>query len=301
MGPTACGKSELGIRLCEAFSCELVSVDSVMVYRGLDIGTAKPSRALRRRVPHHLVDIRDPWEGYSAADFCADARAQITAIHARGRTPLLAGGTMLYFHSLLFGLSELPPADAQLRALIDREAEQHGWEFLHRELQRVDPESAARIHPRHNRRLQRALEVYRLTGVPPSALRNRRRDGLQDGGFRLWQCALLPPPTSQYRTRLARRFLSMLEQGLEEEVRALAALRAPAPVHSVRAAVGYRQVWDWLEQGGSREEMVRRAVGATHTLARRQMNWLRRWEGLHTFAPEAQDAVPRELQAFLAG
>jgi tRNA dimethylallyltransferase len=273
MGPTASGKTDLAIELAGQFDCELVSVDSALVYRGLDIGSAKPD------YPHHLIDIRDPSEIYSAADFVADASRVVADIVARGRTPLLVGGTMLYFKALLEGLSEMPAADPAIRAQIAAEAEARGWPHIHWELARVDPQAAARIHPHHSQRLSRALEVFRASGVPLTQWHQRDTGGALSG-CRVVQLAICPVERAVLHQRIARRFELMMDAGFLEEVRGLwqrADLNAALP--AIRA-VGYRQLWQHLEGECSLDEAVKNAEAATRQLAKRQLTWLRKWPEL---------------------
>lgn len=273
MGPTASGKTDLAIELAGQLDCELVSVDSALVYRGLDIGSAKPA------YPHHLVDIRDPIEIYSAADFVADASRTVAEILARGRTPLLVGGTMLYFKALLEGLSEMPGADPAIRAAIAAEAAQHGWPSIHRQLALVDPQSAARIHPHHSQRLSRALEVFRTSGVPLSEWHDRE-SGTALAHCRIVQLAICPAQREVLHQRIAGRFEQMMSAGLLEEVREL--WRRPdlhASLPAIRA-VGYRQLWQYLEGECSLEQAVKNAEAATRQLAKRQLTWLRKWPEL---------------------
>ncbi len=273
MGPTASGKTDLAIELAGHLDCELVSVDSALVYRGLDIGSAKP------QYPHHLVDIRDPCEAYSAADFLADARRVVREILERGRTPLLVGGTMLYFKAFLEGLPEMPGADPVLRAEIAAQAEQLGWPSIHRELARVDPQSAARIHPNHSQRLSRALEVFRASGVTLTEW-HKRETAPAFGDCRVVQMAISPRERAVLHQRIAQRFEQMMAAGFVEEVRSLwlrGDLHAGLP--AIRA-VGYRQLWRYLEGECSLDEAVQAAVAATRQLAKRQLTWLRKWPDL---------------------
>ncbi len=289
MGPTASGKSALALALAERFPVEIVSVDSAQVYRGLDIGTAKPPPALRARVPHHLIDVCDPAEAYSAARFREDALRLIGEIRARGRIPLLVGGTMLYFRALERGLSPLPAADPGVRAELEAEAARRGWPALHAELARVDPAAAARIHPNDPQRIQRALEVHRLTGRPLSEL--QRRGGAQ-GGVRLHKAAVAPADRERLRRRIAERFEAMLAEGLVEEV---ARLRRRPELHlglPALKSVGYRQVWRHLAGELSYEEMRARAIMATRQLAKRQLTWLRAEPGLRWFRGEPGPVLP---------
>ncbi len=275
LGPTASGKTELAIDMARAHNCELISVDSALVYRGLNIGAAKPD------YPHHLIDIRDPSESYSAAEFATDAHALVQAITQRGKTPLLVGGTMFYFRAFLAGMAELPPSDAVIRGDIEAEAQHYGWPHLHGQLQLVDPEAAARIHPNHSQRLSRALEVYRVSGVPLSAWHQQARGepGALDR-YRIRQFALSPWERRVLHERIAQRFEAMLVAGLEDEVRALHTRDDLHPALPAVRAVGYRQLWEWLEGECSREEAVERAVAATRQLAKRQLTWLRKWRDL---------------------
>ncbi len=273
MGPTGAGKTELAVELVARLPLEIVSVDSAMVYRGMDIGTAKPSLELRQRAPHHLVDILDPAERYSAGRFLADARAAMTDIRSRGRVPLLVGGTMLYFRALQSGLAAMPVADPLLRRQIDARAAVEGWPALHAELSRQDPEAARRIAPNDRQRIQRALEVISLTGT---TLSDRRREDLK-GASRPQDLKLVLAPADRQAQagRIARRFARMMELGLLDEVRRLherGDLDTDLP--AIRA-VGYRQLWDHLEDRTSLELAVSRAVVATRQLARRQLTWLR--------------------------
>lgn len=273
MGPTASGKTDLAIELARRQNCELVSVDSALVYRGMDIGSAKPD------YPHHLIDIRDPAEVYSAADFAADANRVVAEIIARDRTPLLVGGTMLYFKAFLDGLAEMPPAHPEIRAEIAAQARSHGWPHIHNWLAQVDPQSAARIHPHHTQRLSRALEVYLASGV---TLTEWHRAGGSDthDRYRVVQLAICPISRDILHRRIALRFEAMMAAGLLEEVRCLWTrpdLHGGLP--AVRA-VGYRQLWRYLDGEVSLDEAVSAAVAATRQLAKRQLTWLRKWPHL---------------------
>ena len=266
MGPTASGKTALAERIADELPVDLVSVDSALVYRGMDIGTAKPT------TPHRLVDLLDPSEPYSAARFRGDALREIDAIHAAGRTPLLVGGTMLYFRALFRGLSELPPADPVVRAEIAERAARIGPDALHAELARVDPAAAARIHPNDPQRVQRALEVWRLTGKPITTL--------QQGGARsvhdFHKLAVAPADRAELHRRIEARFATMLERGLLDEVARLHARGDLTPDLPALRAVGYRQLWRHLDGQETLDEAVRRAVFATRQLAKRQLTWLRK-------------------------
>ena len=299
MGPTAAGKTDLAVALAQRLPCELISVDSALIYRGMDIGTAKPDAQLLAEFPHHLVDIRDPLESYSAAEFCADALQAMAQISAAGRIPLLVGGTMLYFKALLEGLAEMPAADAVLRAELEAWAAAEGYAALHEELRRVDPQSAQRIHPNDPQRLVRALEVYRLSGLTMSEHRLRQQARGNQGllPYTVAQLAIAPAQRQILHERIALRFELMLEQGLISEVEAL---RARGDLHlglpSMRA-VGYRQIWEYLDGNIERHSMVERGVAATRQLAKRQFTWLRGWQTpLHWLDSQAEDNVERALK-----
>ncbi len=273
MGPTGAGKTDLAAALVERLPLEIVSVDAAMVYRGMDIGTAKPSRELRARAPHHLVDVVDPAERYSAARFLADAGDAMAAIAARGRVPLLAGGTMLYYRALQAGLAPLPAADAAVRRQIDERAAAEGWPALHAELARLDPASAMRIRPNDRQRIQRALEVIELSGRPLSAqLAQDLRGAASRDDLPL---VLAPSDRSALADRLATRFDDMLRRGLLDEVRALRERRdLHAELPSMRL-IGYRQLWAHFEGALTLADASDKAVAATRQLARRQLTWLR--------------------------
>lgn len=295
MGPTASGKSDLAIRLAQKLAqthpVEIVSVDSAMVYRGLDIGTAKPNTTERAGIPHHLIDIRDPSQPYSAADFLNDARGLVSDIVRKQRIPLLVGGTMLYFKSLKEGIAELPPADGSVRQSISDYASRNGWSAIHERLRVIDPVAAERIHPNDPQRLQRALEVYELTGQSLTALQQagRQRDGLKGS---MCQIAIVPSDRAELHSRIALRFEQMVTDGLIEEVSGLfdrGDLTSSLP--AIRS-VGYRQVWQHLSGELSHSEMVERAVIATRQLAKRQYTWLRSWRDLNVIsAPREEDAL----------
>lgn len=273
LGPTASGKSAVALALAERVPAEIVSVDSAQVYRGLDIGTAKPSAAERARVPHHLVDVIEPTESYSAGRFRDDALRLVGEIHGRGRVPILAGGTMLYFSALTRGLADLPRADAALRAEIEEHASREGWPALHAELRGVDPESARRIEPTDAQRIQRALEVHRITGRPLSAMQAERSGVALP--FTPIRIALEPSDRAVLHERIAHRFRAMLAAGLVDEVRGLRARHALSDRMPSMRAVGYRQVWETLEGAAPAETVEARGIAATRQLAKRQLTWLR--------------------------
>jgi tRNA dimethylallyltransferase len=281
LGPTASGKSALAVRLAERLPLEIVSMDSALVYRGMDIGTAKPGAALRARVPHHLIDLVEPDDSYSAGRWRQEALSSIEAIFQRKKTPLIVGGTMLYYRALVAGIDALPQADAAIRAQLDAEAARLGWPALHAELARVDPRAAARIAPNDPQRIQRALEVWKLTGKPLSALHGRARADLP---FALKAAALIPERGVLHQ-RIASRFDEMLRLGLIEEVEALRRkYRLSAASPSMRA-VGYRQVWQHLEGDYGREALREKGIVATRQLAKRQLTWLRSFAGVERLDP----------------
>jgi len=274
MGPTAAGKTGLAVEMCERFPLEIISVDSALVYRGMDIGTAKPDAGTLRRAPHRLIDIRDPAESYSAAEFREDALREMRDITAAGKVPLLVGGTMLYFHALEHGLSELPAADETVRAQLERQAAAIGWPAMHEILREQDPEAAARIHPNDPQRIQRALEVIRISGTTLSAL--QAASGGQKPGYHLHKIVVAPQPRSLLHQRIETRFDAMLKAGFLEEMKGLYArpdLHADLP--SMRA-VGYRQFWGLLEGEHSPSKARAKAIAASRQLAKRQLTWLRR-------------------------
>jgi tRNA dimethylallyltransferase len=300
LGPTASGKSSVAMRLAERFDLEIVSVDSALVYRGMDIGTAKPSRADREAVPHHLVDLLDPADAYSAAAFVADARQAIDAIRARGRLPLLVGGTMLYARALIGGLDELPGADAAIRSALDDEARRIGWPALHDRLRGIDPVTAARLEPGDSQRIQRALEVHAITGRPMSALLGlRRSDAATASPLPIPVVALEPSDRLVLHQRIAARFDAMLTAGFLDEV---VRLRARGDLHpglpSMRC-VGYRQAWSFLAGEIDRQRFADAAVAATRQLAKRQLTWLRSMQALEVVdctGADPLDAVSRLME-----
>ena len=272
MGPTASGKTDLAIALRDEFPVELISVDSAMVYRGMDIGTAKPSPAELARAPHRLVDICDPAESYSAARFREDALRAMREITAAGRIPLLVGGTMLYFRALQYGLSELPQANPAIRARLEKQLAVRGLAALHAKLSEVDPAAAARIHPNDPQRTLRALEVWEVTGRPLSELQRGAGAAMPFRAIKLVRC---PSSRAELHARIDARFVRMLDEGLLDEVRRLVARGDLDPEMPSMRSVGYRQVWAWMRGEFSRTEMVERGQAATRQLAKRQMTWLR--------------------------
>lgn len=308
MGPTCSGKTGAAVELVQRLPLEIINVDSALVYQGLEIGAARPEPEVLAKAPHRLLGFLDPAEPYSAARFREDALREIADIHAAGRVPLLVGGTMLYFKALQQGLADLPAADPQVRAGIDAIAREHGWPEVHRLLAEVDPETAARLKPNDGQRLQRALEVYRISGEPLSALHRRQQSvalsDTESGGLPAFpytaNCfALAPASRALLHERIAIRFHAMLEQGLVAEVEKL---RQRADLHRelpAIKAVGYRQVWDYLDGRCGYEEMVERGIIATRQLAKRQFTWLRGWPDLEWFDSDAPDLIER-LESRLA-
>ena len=299
MGPTASGKTAAAIELAKRHGGEIVSVDSALVYRGLDIGAAKPDEAERAGIAHHLLDLRDPWQSYSAAEFAADAAAAVRDIVARGKLPVLAGGTGLYFRALLQGLSPMPEADPAMRAQISAEADINGWPALHAQLAQIDPAAAKRIHATDPQRIQRALEVFRLTGKPISHW--QAQPGVARLPARVLKLVLAPADRAVLHQRIEKRFDLMLEHGFLDEVRRLRALpqlaqvENPLDLPAIRA-VGYRQAWQFLDGQGSAAEFRDKGVFATRQLAKRQLTWLRgeldaRWFDPATDMPRLREAV----------
>jgi len=289
MGPTASGKTGVAVELVRQLPLDIVSVDSALVYRGMDIGTAKPDADTLRIAPHRLIDIRDPAQTYSAAEFRDDALKEIASIHAAGRIPLLVGGTMLYFRALEQGLSELPSADEEVRARLEAEAQARGWAALHERLVKVDPVAAARIHPNDPQRIQRALEVYEITGIPMTELFRRSADTAAP--WRFLKIVLAPDDRALLHERIRQRFGIMLEQGFLDEVRALRARGDLHPELPSMRAVGYRQAWSHLDGNLSATEWVERAIVATRQYAKRQFTWLRSERNTCRVDPSIRDAV----------
>jgi len=277
MGPTASGKTALAIELTKKYPVEVISVDSALIYKGMDIGTAKPDAEEQALAPHRLIDILDPSEAYSAADFRADALKEMDDIVANGKIPLLVGGTMLYYKALLEGLSPLPAADPEVRKQIESEAEQYGWEALHDQLRDLDPVSAQRIHPNDPQRLSRALEVYRISGKTLTELTQVKGDALP---YRVEQFAIAPKERAELHRRIELRFDKMIDAGFEDEMKALYSRKELHPdLPSIRC-VGYRQMWDYLDGKCSLDEAKFRGICATRQLAKRQITWLRSWDNL---------------------
>ena len=301
MGPTGAGKTDLAIRLADRLPIEIVSVDSAMVYRGMDIGTGKPPPETLRRYPHHLVDILDPAQSYSAGQFIRDAYRAIDDIRSRGKIPLLVGGTMLYFRALRRGLADMPQADAQVRREIDAEGAARGWPAMHAQLASIDPIAAARIQPRDAQRIQRALEVHRLTGVTLTALHAAAKPQRADLSFIAY--AWSPGDRSRLYDAIERRFHRMMEEGLLLEVRRLherGDLHAALP--AVRS-VGYRQLWEHFANGASLDSAVQGSIRATRHLARRQLIWLRGEQALHwvdALEADASARIERSISALSA-
>ncbi len=297
MGPTASGKTDLAIRLRQKYPVEIISVDSALIYKGMDIGTAKPNAHELVLAPHRLIDILDPSEAYSAADFRRDALLAMHDITAQGKIPLLVGGTMLYYKALLEGLSPLPAANPEIRQQIEQEALAHGWGQLHDQLQTIDPVSAARIHPNDPQRLSRALEVYRISGKTLTELTQTKGESLP---FRVKQFAIAPKERAELHRRIELRFEKMIESGFEEEMKALYARSDLHPdLPSIRC-VGYRQMWDYLDGNCTLEEAVYRGICATRQLAKRQITWLRSWDDLTWLDSENIDHAVETLSNAIA-
>jgi tRNA dimethylallyltransferase len=296
MGPTATGKSRAALALVERLPVEIVSVDSVMVYRGMDIGTAKPSRAERQAVRHHLINIREPEETYSAAEFRQNALAAMAEIIARGKTPLLVGGTLLYFRALMHGLAPLPEADPGYRAELDRDASRVGWPALHARLATIDPATAARVHPNDAQRIQRALEVHHATG---ETLSERLLRSHEPPPYRLLPLALWPASREALHGRIAARFSKMIAAGFIDEVARLKARPDLDAAHPSMRAVGYRQVWRFLDGRSTREQAIADATAATRRYAKRQMTWLRSEDRARRF-DAADPSLLRHLKTAVA-
>jgi len=294
MGPTASGKTALACELYDKFPCEIISVDSALVYKELNIGSAKPTQEELSQYPHHLIDVRDPSEPYSAMDFRSDALRLMAEITKRGKVPILVGGTMLYFKFLLEGAAKLPVADEAIRQQIEEDAKQNGWPAIHDRLAKVDPESAARLNPNDPQRVQRALEVYLISGK--TLTQHWAEQKIEPFPYKVVQFAICPQERKTLHERIEKRFNDMLEQGFIEEVKAL---QARGDLHenlpAIRA-VGYRQVWEYLNGELSYDEMVFKGVVATRQLAKRQITWLRSWSDLHWLDSEATNLAQSALK-----
>jgi len=294
MGPTAAGKTDLAVHLHENIDCEIISVDSALVYRGLDIGTAKPDKELLEKVPHRLIDICDPLESYSAAHFLQDANIAIKEIQDKGKTPILVGGTGLYFRALEQGLAELPEANSRIRARLEAEGESEGWQSLHQRLAKIDPEAATRINANDPQRIQRALEVYEITGETMSALLSEGRKHAFP--FPIKKIILSPEERSVLHKRVKQRFSSMLESGLVDEVETLYKRGDLSLALPSMRLVGYRQVWRYLDGETSYEEMQDHAVIATRQLAKRQITWCRSEKNAEWYDPYQSGIFSKILQ-----
>jgi len=294
MGPTASGKTALAMALCDALPCDIISVDSALIYQKMDIGTAKPTIDELAKYPHRLINLRDPLQSYSAADFCQDALVEIAKIRANNRIPLLVGGTMMYFKSLIEGISPLPTANSDIRKQIESEATEQSWEVMHKQLTDIDPISAQRIHPNDPQRITRALEVFRLTGNTLTQLTQIKGDKLEGD---VLQFAITTQERSSLHARIALRFQQMIAQGFEQEV---IKLKERGDLHenlpSIRC-VGYRQMWQYLEGKNDHKEMVFRGVCATRQLAKRQLTWLRSWPDLHWLTTDDETNLSQVLAA----
>jgi len=294
MGPTASGKTALAFELFDHLPCDIISVDSALVYRDMDIGTAKPTADELAKYPHRLINIRDPKESYSAADFCQDALKEIAEIRAKGRIPLLVGGTMMYFKSLIEGISPLPQADAEVRKLIEQQAKEKGWQALHQELVEIDPKAGARIHQNDPQRITRALEVFRLTGHTLSQLTEIKGDRVSGN---VLQFAIAPKERSVLHARIEQRYQQMISQGFAAEVVKLIErndLHEDLP--SIRC-VGYRQMWQHLHDNCDHDEMVFKGICATRQLAKRQLTWLRNWPDLQWLDMESKNNLQQILSS----
>ncbi|NOU52033.1 tRNA (adenosine(37)-N6)-dimethylallyltransferase MiaA [Pseudoalteromonas sp. JBTF-M23] len=292
MGPTAAGKTALAIELCQHLDTEVVSVDSALVYKGMDIGTAKPEPDELALAPHHLIDIIDPLESYSVADFRKDACRHIDALHKKGKVPILVGGTMMYFKGLIEGLSPLPEADPVVRAQLEIEANQLGWPQLHQQLTDIDPEAAAKISENDSQRINRALEVYRISGKTMTELQQQKQAPLS---YQFHQFAIAPSDRKVLHQRIEKRFQIMLDQGFKNEVLALYQRGDLHPdLPSIRC-VGYRQMWEHLAGECDYEQMVFKGIAATRQLAKRQLTWLRGWSQLTWLETNEQQNLQRVL------
>lgn len=293
LGPTASGKTQLALNLAEHAAIEIISVDSAMVYRGLDIGTAKPEPSLLKKIPHHLIDICDPSEVYSAGRFCEAAVALIQDIQGRQKIPILVGGTMLYFRALQTGLSDLPHADPLIRQKIEEEANELGWGILHARLQKIDPIAAERIKPNDAQRIQRALELYEQTGKSITTLHAQRN---KQHSYSFSNVILMPPDRAKLHQKIAERFDQMLEQGLIAEVERLYQRSDLHPDLPALRTVGYRQIWRYLSGEINSVEMREQAIAATRQLAKRQLTWLRQWDAKDYYSSEDRELLQKVLR-----
>jgi tRNA dimethylallyltransferase len=292
MGPTAAGKTALAMALHDALPCDIISVDSALIYRDMDIGTAKPTAEELAKYPHRLINIRDAAQSYSVADFCQDALAQISDIRAKGRIPLLVGGTMMYFKNLIEGISPLPQANAQIRQQIEQEAQQFGWQKLHQQLIACDPIAGERIHPNDPQRITRALEVFRLTGNTLSQLSKTKGDKLPG---EILQLAIAPKERKTLHDRIELRFKQMIAQGFEDEVKQLKQRNDLHENLPAMRCVGYRQMWQYLNGEFDQDEMIFKGICATRQLAKRQLTWLRSWPNLTWLEMEDQTNLVKIL------
>ncbi|HLR16298.1 MAG TPA: tRNA (adenosine(37)-N6)-dimethylallyltransferase MiaA [Alcanivoracaceae bacterium] len=296
MGPTAAGKTAVAIELAQRLPVVLVNVDSALVYEMLDIGAARPTAEELEKAPHRLMGIRKPWEPYSAAEFRADALREIKAIHAEGKIPLLVGGTMMYFRALIEGLAPLPAADPAVRETLERQAEEHGWPWLHAQLEKVDPVTAARLAPQDSQRIQRALEVYQLTGKPLSVHHAEQQQNKKSFPYPLIQFAIAPTDRAMLHERIALRLEQMFAQGLVEEVEQLRALPQLTGAEPSMRSVGYRQVWQYLAGEYDEATMKHKLLVATRQLAKRQLTWLRSWPDVHWYDPTKENVVEQIVE-----
>lgn len=292
MGPTASGKTQAAIELVQKYPFEIISVDAFMIYKGMDIGTAKPDANTLKIAPHHLIDIRDPAESYSAGQFCADAATLVQAIISKGKIPLLVGGSMMYFHALQKGLSELPEADASIRNEINDEAKKKGWPLLHKKLEGIDPKTAKRIHPNDAQRISRALEINQLTGQTWDDLMNQRKPYIS---FPFVNIGFFPENRENLHQRITKRFDAMLKNGWIEEVESL--FRREDLYENIPSlrAVGYQQIWRYIQEESTFEEMREKGIIATRQLAKRQMTWLRNWDDIQLIQPHQLNEMLKKM------
>ncbi len=296
MGPTAVGKTDWALEWSDLLPVEIISIDSAMIYRDMDIGTAKPTSAILARVPHHLIDICDPTDTYSAAQCCADVFSCCQDIYQRGKIPLLVGGSMMYFRALQQGLSQLPAADSVLRASLLEQALQHGWPMMHRRLSEVDPISAQRIHPSDTQRIQRALEIYQTTGIPWSALCESKPN---QHNLRWFNVVMLPESRAVLHARIAVRFKQMLGQGFLDEVVQLTHKWSLTLAHPSMRCVGYRQAFEYLNGAYNHEIFVEKGLAATRQLAKRQLTWLRNWPAAQMVFAHENKTILEDIKQFI--